>query len=367
MVVFNPRTDDLHSNSLQSVHNGHCSLVTSSVALGTVCQLNLNKIPGIPQFSGTEREKDTAQFEQWYDAISDTHKNFSEQLVRAAITKSCVGDATDAMCCLPPGATLDAILEKCKWLYGSAESSDTLMQEFYCIAQGKSEKVQTFVLHLQWALKSIKQQHPYVMTKEEGHRHLKNHLFHGLKPNLYNALCYIYDKPDSQYSQLVTASRKAEMETLRSSESEVRAKSAIVGANTDLAETKVSSEPSCEAITQQIAYLMSSVANQTNPDQTKTSGCPGFKTKASSKYSSNVFQRPKHNRKNMTCWGCGGTRHIWREYSTPRQGNTLPFRLNLPNLNPGRWPNLNGQQREETPTSNLLLVKTREESTSIGN
>ena len=140
-------------------------------------------------------------FEHGYHAISDAHKNFSEQQVRAAITKSCVGDAADAMCCLPPGATLDDILEKFKWLYGSVESSDTLMQEFYHIAQGKSEKVQTFVLHLEWALKAIKQQCPYVMTKEEGHRHLKDHLFYGFKPNLSNALCYLYDKPDSQYSQ----------------------------------------------------------------------------------------------------------------------------------------------------------------------
>ena len=48
------------------------------------------------------------------------------------------------------------------------------------------------------------------MTKEEGHRHLKDHLFHGLNPNLHNALHYLYDKPDSQYSQLVMALRKAE-------------------------------------------------------------------------------------------------------------------------------------------------------------
>ena len=101
------------------------------------------------------------------------------------------------MYCLPPGDTLDDILEKFKWLYESAESSDTLMQEFYCIAQGKSEKVQTFILHLERALKAIKQQYPYAMTEEEGHRHLKDHLFHGLKPILCDAFCYLYDKPDS--------------------------------------------------------------------------------------------------------------------------------------------------------------------------
>ena len=64
---------------------------------------------------------------------------------------------------------------------------------------------------------------------------------------------------NSQYSQLVTASRKAETGTLGSGVSKGRAKSAIVGTNTDLAEAKASYEPSYEAITQQIAYLMFAV------------------------------------------------------------------------------------------------------------
>ena len=92
-------------------------------------------------------KNDTVGFKQWYHTISDAQKNFNEQLVRAVITKYCLGDAADAMCCLPPGATLFDILENFKWLHGSVESSNTLMQEFYRIAQGKSEKVQTFVLH----------------------------------------------------------------------------------------------------------------------------------------------------------------------------------------------------------------------------
>ena len=205
------------------------------------------------------------------------------------------------------------------------------------------------------------------MTKEEGHRHLKDRLFHGLKPNLHNAFHYLYNKLDDQYSQLVMASRKAETETLGSSVSEVRAISGVVGAASDVTETKASSEPSYEAITQKIAYLMSAVANQANPDQTKTSGHLGFKLNGNSEYSSNTFQKPKHDRRNMTCWGCGGTRHSWRECSTPRDGNTLPFRPNLPNMNPGSRSNLNGWQGEETLASNPVPVITREESTSMGN
>ena len=64
--------------------------MVSPVPLKPIGQPLLNTIPGIPQFSGTESEKDTVQFEQWYHAILDAHRNFSEPLVRAAITKSCV-------------------------------------------------------------------------------------------------------------------------------------------------------------------------------------------------------------------------------------------------------------------------------------
>ena len=88
MGVFNPKSDDLHSDTFQSVPNGHHSLVTSPVPLGTVVQPILNKIPGPPQFSGTEREKDTVWFEQWYHAILDAYRNFSKPLMGAAITKS---------------------------------------------------------------------------------------------------------------------------------------------------------------------------------------------------------------------------------------------------------------------------------------
>ena len=70
--------------------------------------------------------------------------------------------------------TPDDIIEKIKWLYGSVKLFDTLMQEFYRIIQGKRERVQAFVLHLEQDLKAIKQQHPHAMMEEEGKNHLKD-------------------------------------------------------------------------------------------------------------------------------------------------------------------------------------------------
>ena len=143
--MFNTRIDDMHSYSKQSGSEwlpSLCRQPSCARASGTTILIN---IPSIPHFPGTEREKDTVQFEQWLHAISDMQKNFNEQLVRAALNKSCVGDAANALCCLPPRGTLDDITEKFKWLYGSVESFGTLMQEFYRTVKGKSEKVQTFV------------------------------------------------------------------------------------------------------------------------------------------------------------------------------------------------------------------------------
>ena len=182
-----------------------------------------------------------------------------------------------------PELTLDDIIERFKWLYGSVESFDTLMQEFYQIVQGKSERVQTFVLQLERALKVIKQQHPHAITEKEGVKQLKDQLFHGIKPDIHNALCYLYDTPNLQYSQLVMASRKDKTETSGSDVSEARARSAVVEIDSKSGGT--SFDPSYEVITQQIAYLMSAITNQNNQ------GLTG------------------HNNGNMICWGCGGIGH----------------------------------------------------------
>ena len=138
------------------------------------------------------------------------------------------------------------------------------------------------------------------------------------------------------------ALRKAETQTLGGSVPEVRVKSTVVWIDTDSQVKGASSEPSYQAITQQIAYLMSPVANQTNQNLNKNGGCIGFKSNGNANYPSTTFQRPKSDKKNMACWGCGGSGHSWRECSTPRQGNNLPFRPSNLNQNQGDRQNLNG-------------------------
>ena len=149
----------MKSDSNPSVHS-YAAMNGDPSVQGVSGPTFVNKMPELPKFSGMERKKDTVKFEQWLHSVSDARKTFNEQLVRAVINKLCVGDAADAICCLPPRATLEDIIEKFKWLYGSVDSFDTLMQEIYQIVQGKSKRVQTFVLQLEGVLKVIKQQQP---------------------------------------------------------------------------------------------------------------------------------------------------------------------------------------------------------------
>ena len=68
---------------------------------------------------------------------------------------------------------------------------------------------------------------------------------------------------------------------------------------------------------------MSDITNQ-NPS--KNNECNGSKqSNGNGKFSITKFQRLKKDRKDMKCWGCEGTGHGWKECSTPRQGNNLPF------------------------------------------
>ena len=154
----------------------------------------------------------------------------------------------------------------------------------------------------------------------------------------------IYEKPDSQYSQLVMAVRKAETKTPGSNVSKARAKSAVVG--TALQVKVASSDPLYEALTQQIAHLMSTITNQNSNKNSESNGSkPG---NGNGKFSFTRFQRPKRDRKDMKCWGCGATGHSWRECSTPRQRNNLPFKPTNQNQNQSTGQNLNIQWGEET-------------------
>ena len=112
----------------------------------------------------------------------------------------------------------------------------------------------------------------------------------------------MYDYTNLQYSQLVMIARKVETEKQGGSTLEARAKSAVVKLE---AQQKVaSSDKMYEAITQQIAYLMSAITNQ-NLNNNRQNG-PNH-TNRGGQFPNTKGQK---DRKDMICWGCRGTGHV---------------------------------------------------------
>ena len=114
----------------------------------------------------------------------------------------------------------------------------------------------------------------------------------------------MYDIPDSQYSRLVMAARRAESETPGSRASEVRAKSAVV--KMGIQSKATSFKPPYQAIMQQIAYLISTITNQ----NASNNGQNGARhNDGNGKFPNTKTQRQKKDRKRYALLG------MWRYWT----------------------------------------------------
>ena len=104
----------MKSASNPSVHRGYHSYVGSPAVPGVSRYHIFKQNARYAKVFQHGEVKDTVRLEQWLHAISDDRKNFNDQWVRAAINKSCVGDAADVIGCLLLRTTLDDIIKKFK-------------------------------------------------------------------------------------------------------------------------------------------------------------------------------------------------------------------------------------------------------------
>ena len=132
---------------------------------------------------------------------------------------------------LGPHAPVSEILNKLELIYGTVASFDILMQNFYKLQQGKTEKVLVYVTHLEGALNAVQQESSMMLSTFKVQMHLRYCPFHGLHKHLHDSMHYLYNNPRIMYPQLMTAAHKAESEQegrpregvqVRSAQSEAR-------------------------------------------------------------------------------------------------------------------------------------------------
>ena len=174
--------------------------------------LTIGKPPKFSQFSGeVPVPKGEVSYEQWKYEIVCTQGMYTEVLITEGIRRSVRGQAADMARFMGPNVSPTEILKKLDVIFGRIATVDTLMQEFYKLVQGKTEKVATFAGRLEDALNHIRGLHPHSITGREVDSHLKERLFHGIRSSLRDSVRYLYDH--STYHQLLVAIRKSESES----------------------------------------------------------------------------------------------------------------------------------------------------------
>ena len=97
-------------------------------------------------------------------------------------------------------AHLDDILKKVEKWFGKQLSGDRSQQEFYQLAQDKTEKVRQFAGRLEQKYKYLKEKFPdKYQTKD-----LKDRLFHGMHTHICESMRFLYKKAEVTYEELLS-------------------------------------------------------------------------------------------------------------------------------------------------------------------
>ena len=150
--------------------------------------------------------------------------HYSESVVWENIMRSQKGAAAEMARYIGPTASV--ILQKLTVIFGMIASFDVLMQNFYKVTQGNHEKVPSFTTRLEGTLNQIWLKCPGQIANCKGSWHLKDHLFHGVCKHIRDSIRYLYNNPETTYSQLMVVAHKAESKT-EEAKDKVRTRSAV--------------------------------------------------------------------------------------------------------------------------------------------
>ena len=131
-----------------------------------------------------------------------------------------------------PTASLSKMLPKLTVIFGTVASFDVLMQKFHKVTLGNHKKVPSFTTRVEGTLNQIRLKCPRRIADCKVACHLKDWLFHGVHKHIRDSIRYLHSNPETTYSQLMVAARKAESE-MEDAKEKVRARSSAATEVTD--------------------------------------------------------------------------------------------------------------------------------------
>ena len=98
--------------------------------------------------------------------------------LRKGVQRSLRGAAANTVHNLDPDVSLDIIIKKFTFIYGSVKSSD-LLRDFYRAGQEEEESAPSFANKIEGLLCRIREKFPDQIPLQEEQKLLKDRLFHG--------------------------------------------------------------------------------------------------------------------------------------------------------------------------------------------
>ena len=172
----------------------------------------VDKTPKFGIFSANSTQKGEVSIEQWAFEVKSVMQIPTEVTLREGIVLSLHGAVADLVWYLGPQTPVSEIINKLELIYGTVGSFDILMQYFFKLQQGKTEKVPVNVIHSEGTLDAVQQECLMMLSMSEVQKHLRDHLFHGLHKQWQDSMHYLYDDQRIMYLKPMTVAQKAESE-----------------------------------------------------------------------------------------------------------------------------------------------------------
>lgn len=165
-------------------------------------------LPRLPPFSGDA--KDTT-FNLWHFEVQCMlEEKRAEADIKLAIRRSLKGQASRTLMSLGTTASVSDILKKFKTVFGSTESSQTVLSTFYSLRQKEGEDAGTFASRLEDCLYQAVQLGR--VPKEASPAMLKEAFKAGLTNQTRKVVGYLFDKPDLDFDNLAMEVKRIEQE-----------------------------------------------------------------------------------------------------------------------------------------------------------
>ena len=269
----------------------------------------MEQLPRVGSFSGEKpTPKGEIDFKTWKSDVTGNLQNYPETSLRPGIRSSLRGNAKELLEGLPDGASVHQILEMLTKQYGTVESSDQLLGNFYQMSQNKGEEIANFAARLVGALNKIQKRFPHLVPAGDREGQLRERLFHGMHKPYRDALRYLYSNKDVGYYDFLEEARKVQ-ECDEKLGTAVKAKSAQAQAEND--------SDNIEALRSQVAEMVAVLkAAKVNgpPFQNQKDGKDNRNLKGPQTSAAGPF---RGRDKPVQCFKCQGWGHYKRECPSP--------------------------------------------------